>query len=397
MIYKPSPLILNENEPVRCLFSKKIRPEEIQLYDGKTYIFDAVYVNQENTISLFGPPILNLKKEPGLPQIEHNGADIPYSIKTTALRRFTEWTLPVRNWDPAINPVLDFRFKKIPDRSIQLNSVSPFPRGSRVLTAIQKNNEIRWICDWFHHYKSRFDVEYLVLYDNGSEKFGELSKELPEQTILVDWSFPYGPTFSHDNKFAQVGALNHCRRVFGRDSIIFNFDIDELLFVRNGDSKDILGNKNVIYFSSFDVPQKENLPEQYSFHSYEKRSNKPRYYARKYIFKASAATGLLPHYVQTQHFRPWAYFIIFLRKLRNRNINTKRNAKAFRVRFISMLLRILTNDRKEPSLSVESAYFLHFLGITTNWKSLSYRETAQKKRKDLVDDPLLIALKRETS
>ena len=71
MIYEPSPLILNENEPVRCLFSKKIRPEEIQLYDGKTYIFDAVYVNQKNATSLLSPPILNhLKKKPSLSSVD---------------------------------------------------------------------------------------------------------------------------------------------------------------------------------------------------------------------------------------------------------------------------------------------------------------------------------------
>jgi hypothetical protein len=352
-----------------------------------------VKVDGRNNINLFSPPLLNLKKSPGLPKIALEGKNLQYSISNTAMRRFVEWSVKDGESEWPENPVLNFRFRNIPNRSLQVNRVTPFPEGSRVLTAIQKNNEIRWIRDWFRHYEERFGVDYLVLYDNGSDDFAQLRDELPENTVLVDWRFPYGPTFSHDNKFTQLGALNHCRRVFGSMSYIFNFDIDELLFLKSGTIDGILDGRRVIYFSSYNVPNRKNLPENYSFASYTERQTRPRYSARKYVFFAPSSTGALPHYVQTQRFAPYAYLVLIMRKVRNTLLRKTRDHKAFRVRFTSLLLRLSTSNLKEPSMSVDTAYFLHFLGITTHWKDLNYRKTPQK---NCIEDPLLMELQGES-
>ena len=392
-VYTPSSLILTDGEPERRLYSKKIQSDQIHQYDSKTLLFDAVRVDGRNDIGLFGPPLLNFRKNPGLPRIECAGERLRYRVKSTAMGRFTEWSLEKRKTNVSDSSILDFRFKDIPDRRIRINRVKPFPAGSKVLTAIQKNNEIRWIKDWFRHYKERFGVDYLVLYDNGSDDFDVLSAELPENTILVDWRFPYGPTFSHDNKFAQLGALNHCRCVFAPFSYIFNFDIDELLVLKKYGIDEMLEKRRVVYFSSFNVPNQKDLTQDFSFNSYSQREAVPRYYARKFVYHAPSSTGILPHYVQTQRFRPFAYLILLLRKARNTMI-VKEGHKNFKVRLLSALIRLTTSNSREPSLSVETAYFLHFLGISTHWKDLNYRRTYCP---ECIDDPFLLELKGEST
>ena len=102
---------------------------------------------------------------------------------------------------------------------------------------LQKDNHIEWIEDWIKWHSRLHNVQRLVLYDNGSANRQELERRLQEldvdmKIVLVGWPFEYGRS---PDKFAQRGAMNHCRMRFAvEDGYCINADIDEYLVNKTG-------------------------------------------------------------------------------------------------------------------------------------------------------------------
>ena len=330
---------------------------------------------------------MNFGKSPGIPAIRYGDSFGRPKIRTSSLGRFQEWKFPFRG-DPSEDEAVVLSFDEGTGVELPVRRIQSFGPDSRVLVAIQKNNRIRWIQDWFQYYRNRFEVSHLVLYDNGSSDLGSLTSAFPgDSTVIVKWDFPYGPPTSHSNKFSQIGALNHCRRTFSRNSIMFNFDIDELLVDPTGIVRQDISKYNTLYFSSFLVPHIDNLPEDYSFSDYRRRFDRPTRHAGKYICKSSSARGVSAHYVEESGIRFVSYGRLLLRRLLNYLIRYPYKRRSKFSRPVELLLRKISH-RKVKSYSTEEAYFLHFLGITTNWKP------GRKRLKDLshmakVDDPAL--------
>ena len=390
MKYVPSSLILSENDPKRDFFSRKIRDREKKDYDYKTVFYDAVHIEGSSVIQVFGPPMLNLIKELGQPVFFIESKYCRWSRRVGSFGKFEEWTIIIPR-NVASTDFLTILFSKNQTYQLKINHVSRQDSYRLLLTAIQKNNRIRWINDWHHYYRDTFGVERLVLYDNGSTVYEDnLEKLLHDDSIVVQWDFPYGPSISHDNKFTQIGALNHCRMVFGRNARIFSFDIDEILVDPRGVIRRDIDRYAVHYVSSYFVPHTDKLGEDYSFASYTRRRRQPHLTGKKYVYHANRSTGVLPHYVHSHRIRFFDDVTIFLKKginsirWRNNQINN------WKVIILGFFLRIVTLGKRQKNYSLQDAYFLHFRGITTNWKNRGNRLSVEDDD-ELVDDDFLIS------
>ena len=369
--------MLSEDDPQRDFFSRSIREREKKDYDFKTIFFDAVRFDDSVKIHLFAPPMLNLLSELGNPVFYISGKKCRSHRKIGALGKFEEWILTPATKEKKDND-LKIVFPKGNTYWIKLNILIPLPKGSRILTAIQKNNNIRWIKDWYNYYKRTFSVSHLVLYDNNSENIDELESSLPDGTILVNWNFPYGPSISHDNKFSQIGALNHCRLTFGAQSEIFSFDIDEILVDTHHKLEIYFSKFRVHYFSSFFVPYISGLPENYSFSSFTSRNRSPVHTGKKYVYHAGKSTGVLPHYVDSHRIRFLDNLTILIKKGIN-SILWKNDQKTnLLIKVLNIFLKIMVLGKRQKNYKINEVYFLHFKGITTNWKNRGNRFSPDK-------------------
>ena len=97
-----------------------------------------------------------------------NGKDIDLSIKEFFKQSYFEVSGEV---DPgsvgAINRV-ELDFNGVFDVALDIER-NRQQRQTRILSTLQKNNRSRWIKDWIRYYREYFDIDAVVLYDNGSE------------------------------------------------------------------------------------------------------------------------------------------------------------------------------------------------------------------------------------
>lgn len=314
---------------------KKALYENGQLgaYDFYTLLYD-VFLNTDNkTITAIGPPLLNLEKQLLPAYIEIDGHRLPLTVHT--------------------------RHKKL----IMLEAISPAPLSSEAsaviylangqqqtitlaasalldglsLVTVQKNNKPQWIKDWISYYRNEFGIQHVYIYDNNSEDQETLIETLSDLATVIPWNFPHGTRHRSGNKFCQVGALNHFKHRFGQNTVIFNFDIDELLVCHNSGIKRALRHGKMMRFNNYYVPFSETANPDYSFKDFSYREKAPRDRAFKYVMK-----GNLPGIMNVHHFNPAARF------------------------WHKLIPRSWQRPRPVP---LSDAYFLHYQGIIMNWKT----------------------------
>lgn len=157
---------------------------------------------------------------------------------------------------------------------------------------------------------------------------------------VIPWNFPHGIAWGAGNKFCQVGALNHFNRRFGRDAILFNFDIDELLVCKDSLVQQKINQGKTLRFDSFNLPFDPSLSQPYSFVDFKYKNKQPRKRAYKYTTRCEKNKMFNVHAVNDYGFLP------------------------------KFIVKIIPEGLKSgPVVPVDKAYFLHHLGITTNWKA----------------------------
>lgn len=233
------------------------------------------------------------------------------------------------------------------------------PLAGKSLVTIQKNNQIRWIRDWIKYYKYSIGIENIFIYDNNSDYQDSLQHELGEDATVIPWNFPFGVNSRSGNKFCQVGALNHFKYKYGWDcKTILNFDIDELLKVN---TLDFMKPSQLLRFNSFCVPFIKPATADYSFIDFNKRSTSVVNGGHKYC-----APGNLKGVMDVHAFD-------LLPKWWHRLVPTA-------------LL-------KGPVLPVSEAYFLHYYGISTNWKNGERMKDFVGDEKALLDNEISMIFK----
>lgn len=302
------------------------------VYDSHTLLYD-VFLNTDNkTISAIGPPLLNLDKELLPATIEVNGHKLPLKLRTNHKKLIILEAIspaPIPSDTTAVIHLANGQHQ-----TITLTS-APLPYGPTLVT-VQKNNKLQWITDWISYYKNEFGIQQVYIYDNNSDNQDALLESLESLATIIPWNFPHGISHRSGNKFCQVGALNHFKYRLGKNTSIFNFDIDELLVCRNQQIKQSLCNGKMTRFNSYTVPFTATPCPEYSFRDFRFREKEPRDSATKYV-----VNGDLPGIMNVHHFNPVPHFW-------------------------KMLLP--GSRRLPPAVPLADAYFLHYQGITTNWK-----------------------------
>jgi hypothetical protein len=131
--------------------------------------------------------------------------------------------------------------------SVQDNLADAFA-DARVLTTMNKNNDLAWIRQWVDWHARLHGTDTIVMIDNGSTAYSTSQLEdaiasVPgiEKISIISWPYRYGP---HDPavvfhrywaNFLQVSSFNMLfRRLFPRAHSVINCDIDELVGTEDG-------------------------------------------------------------------------------------------------------------------------------------------------------------------
>ncbi|MCK0714452.1 glycosyltransferase family 92 protein [Chromohalobacter sarecensis] len=324
-----------------------ISDEQLQNFDNR-YIFYDVFVNSDKgELVAIGPPALNLKSYVKNLQVFVNGKQRKYSLADYPEQKVSILRLRLPRQEQ-YDVVLKF-----PDFEREISLKDEFvASGKKVLTAISKNNDVAWVNDWVEHYRTNYAIDEVYIYDNGSSNLEELESCVGDKANIIKWPFPFGPTAKRFSSFAQPVALNHCLRRFARGGVLFNFDIDELL-VSNAESvMENVSRDGVVYFESHNVPYVNPGKSDYSFRDFKYRCPERKKTARKFVCDADANFLISPH-----------------------NTWVKKNYL-----FWNRLKR-----NKLDGLVDEKSYFLHFLGITTNWQP-DLQKLKEVTTEDLVED-----------
>ena len=166
------------------------------------------------------------------------------------------------------------------------------------LCTIQKDNKEHWIRDWIKHYR-KIGVDRVILYDNNSEKLPDVDAIVipcPYKYGFDKYLSLYGRRLPR-NGFLQGSLLTICGYKY-RSGHLLNFDIDELLQVKNLEK---YKERKLVYFDSYFVETKTNvkLPQDYSFQHFVYRSARLRNEAYKYMVKMDAMLySRSPHQVK---------------------------------------------------------------------------------------------------
>ena len=196
-------------------------------YDYHTLLYDIFLKTDNKTITALGPPPLNLEQQLLPAHIKVNSHELPLTVLTCHKKLIIlEATspAPLSSGTSAVICLANGQQKTI------TLSTSTQPQGLSLVT-VQKNNKLQWIRDWISYYRNEFGIQHVYIYDNNSDNQETLIETLSNSATVIPWNFPHGIRHRSGNKFCQVGALNHFKHRFGEDTIIFNFDIDELLVV----------------------------------------------------------------------------------------------------------------------------------------------------------------------
>lgn len=345
MKYKVNSISIPNNVAVRRQPHPKdgvISEEQLHNFDEK-YLFYDVFIDPDvDELVGIGPPALNVKPYVEGMTVWVNGRQVKFSFvdypehKVCLLKArvpHAERYEVVLEFSDATHEMTLLRDPlRGPSRD---SSRNPTARGRKVLTAISKNNAVEWVDEWIDFYKANYGIDDVFIYDNGSDNLKALEARVGAKANIVRWNFPFGPTAKRFSSFAQPVALNHCLKRFAKGGVLFNFDIDELLVADHDRIMQVVSRHKVVYFESHNVPYVNPGKRDYSFRDFRYRYPERKKTARKFVCDADANFLISPH-----------------------NTWVKK----------SYLLASRLKRNKPDALVDTESYFLHFLGITTNWQ-----------------------------
>lgn len=307
-----------------------VEPEAMHQFDAKTLFYDVFIDTEHSRLVAIGPPALNLAYYVDASKLTINGQATKFHREELPEQRISLLTarLPAGDKFQACFAFADFEMtlELLPESRSQ-------PRN--VLAAISKNNRTRWIIDWVDFYSYHYPLDEIIVYDNSSVNVQDLESEICGKAKIIRWNFPFGPSGKTINNFAQTGALNHCLHRFVGDGVLFNFDIDELLVADSEQIMTEVARHGILYFESYNMPFVPPDNDDYSYKDFVHRYAERKNTARKFVCRGNAVDIISQH-------NTWTYRgALFWKRL-------KRN--------------------KPASRTSASGYFLHFLGITTNWQ-----------------------------
>ena len=368
MLHNIQSVLIPENigvvRELACPYARdgsEILKEDLVGYDRYTVFYDVFFSTKNNKLMAIGPPLLNLKQILFPLVLEVNGIKVEYNIVEEYPKVF--WIIIDCETEHIASWNIHFRFACGWEKSLEVSRSVFF--STSVLITMQKDNTIRRIEDWITHYRTRFEIDQVFIYDNNSRDFESMASTFPNINFVA-WNFPFGIITSKPNKYAQRGALNHFLYKFTENTRIFQFDIDELAILH-------VPQKNGVsyYLKDHILPLPEKMRENYSFcdyetadinnsslHEYKYRKPNMRHH-NKYICQSDRVSHLEVHC-----FTPKNNSI--LRALLKGAWGGWKRLKRFEGLFC-LFVRWISFGRIR-FLPYRSGRYDHYLGITTPWK-----------------------------
>lgn len=240
-----SPLELDPAGPLRRTPPRPPHQQQadyLEKFDFHTVFYDCfVSVDGENVV-LIGPPLANL--QPIVFDAVVSAFRLPGALDPQSYRRLplcTQIRLPMQEAPAAVPPG---RF--VQSALVAQPNLAAIFAGKRVVTTMNKDNELVWIRDWAYFYAARHACNGVLIYDNGSTRydrrdiFNAISSARGIDTcVVVHWPYKYGPTGGPhriwDSLYCQMCMLEHARhRFLALAQGVINADIDEFVLTSDG-------------------------------------------------------------------------------------------------------------------------------------------------------------------
>lgn len=341
---------------------KHLTAEDLVGFDYWT-LFSDVFVDRRGRLRAVGPPLGNLVQD--LPQLEVLVPAIgagPVGARRVHQRRerwVHDFALKVPRQEPFEVLV---RAGEVFETSVMVDpSRFRAPLGDVTLVTLQKNNEPSWVRQWIEYHAS-LGVSDFVIYDNGSANFDDLVVEVGKtaevQVQIVEWPFPYGPRTWKKAGYARRASIEHWVRAFGGNSWYLGTDIDEYL---------VLGDREVASVPAFlnSLPRYVGMC---ALHHYGVPAVEP-----------TTPSGLVP----TAADYP----------LRDRALSSVASQKYFaraRLPFDLGVHKAKVRPLRTVTAPASQLYFLHYGGLSTDWKGDDRTRVRSLEEVDVVEDRSVI-------
>ena len=335
-----------KRDPGYFLGNCKVEPAHLEeCFDADTLFYDVFFEPTNRHLVAVGPPLGNLQIDL---KIYVNGEPIKHSVIERAAKNLHLLRGRVS------------RVEKLNGILIQANGQQwelDVPENNSgtghqfTLCTLQRDNKEHWIRDWIKHYR-KMGVDRVILFDNNSEKLPDVDAIVipcPYKYGLSKYMSLYGRRVNK-TAFLHRSLLTICGYKY-RSNYLLNFDVDELLQVKNLDK---YKGRKLVYFDSYSVETKVDgkLPRDYSFRHFVYRNAHKRDSAYKYMVKMDALLySRDPHYATLKgKFPPRRRVILKLQRI-NSYLQVKLPKKLI----------------SKMALQGEDVFY-HYNGISTAWK-----------------------------
>jgi hypothetical protein len=245
---EPHAAFLPAEGPLRRLPRAPRRPRPPAVLDGyedRALVYDAFWHEDGRRILLVGPPPQNLAAHYRTARYTAGGLTLRARHHATVSTMITE----LEGAPPETREVTMELAGTQHELTIGANRSDAFA-GRRLLFTMSKDNDLAWIAEWARWYQRLHGADAIVIFDNGSTRYGlaEIEETLCgiagiEVVSAVGWPWRYGVTDRAvwNNPFyvlyLQVASMNVLLRRFGtKAAAIVNSDVDELIASPDGTS-----------------------------------------------------------------------------------------------------------------------------------------------------------------
>lgn len=251
-ILSPAQLVLPEPAPARdpVAAAADIGPRYLEAYDRKTLLYDCLHQSADGTITLIGPPLLNLRRL--IKGVSVDGRAVEFSVQPR--NKLDQIRIAMPEGTQAQEICLNLgAFGR---HSLPVPARATAFEDRRVLLTLFRYEPVAWVLDWARFHVALHGVDAILLYANhvAPARLAEIARGFRQIAglaafAIVRWDFPYGPvqddafapgvpitgTRRWKSCFCQTGMFEHARlRFLAQAQAVLNMDIDELALHDHG-------------------------------------------------------------------------------------------------------------------------------------------------------------------
>ena len=244
-----SSAFLPEDSAIRRMPRGPLRPRPkdfvLSKFETRALVYDAFWHLDGKRILFVGPPPLNLwpqfKKARYLALPSRAPLTVEYHQSASVL-------LSALHGAPAGTTAVELQIAGGTHELVLQPNLSPELAGHRVLFTMSKDNELAWIKEWAHYHAAIQGVDAVLLFDNGSTRYGPGDIEATLRSVkgirkgaVISWPYRYGATDMavlsnpYYGLFLQIASMSVAlRRYAGQAYGLLNCDVDELTATPDG-------------------------------------------------------------------------------------------------------------------------------------------------------------------